>query len=698
MFKTKHLAVAALLLSLSAAGCTTPEAGRKYPVYRMKDAPAIDGVVDDDPSWETIPYEDAFVTPFVRRLGTHLPAYKQTFYKMGYDAEYLYLAVKSKEPWTRYLAEKPPEDRPFEKDDGVELILSSGRDDVIHHFVVNANGSRWSGNGAGEPTSLDTWEAACRVEEDVYRVEARVPWSELGGLPKSSEVWRGNVVRNTVTVISPEDRRTSWSPVETDFADPADFGRFEFMGASLSGKEAGQVEGALREESNEFLQLEAESLTWEQEREDVLAESYREKVKSTGTGFTGVTRGPADLITPPSQAKGEIWRYGLGFPFQIGPKKAALFANIRMEGSGNIDFEIGTDVILFDDPEKIEAAGAIPVSRYERRSDPEDGDVIVRKGPIIGGFVPYGALLPDGSPHPAAGTGFGMCWAISHKVDESGRFEYTEYLERYAMLYRFAYDGKNFRVVDESRIDAGKLVPGWNLAGNFITNAIPDGEDLLYVMVARVDGQTVAGFTRWRPGASGWHPVSFTPVTPVNATWSEPSLIRDAHGDLLFTARSYDRAVPVVAFDIAVWRSRNDGSTWEQVIYEKNRRARSPVSINRTVDGTPFIAANTPPLRRTREVLSIWPLDESRTKLEGRITARDARAQFGLAPSGSWWRVDHPTSAVVRLADGKWHSILAYRIADNGEIEGDAPPAPQTGCYVEEVFSAGPPVPVWKFE
>jgi len=49
------------------------------------------------------------------------------------------------------------------------------------------------------------------------------------------------------------------------------------------------------------------------------------------------------------------------------------------------------------------------------------------------------------------------------------------------------------------------------------------------------------------------------------------------------------------------------------------------------------------------------------------------------------------------LADGDWHSVLSYRIVDNGEVEGSAPPAPQTGCYVEEVFSAGEAVPVWSF-
>jgi hypothetical protein len=96
-------------------------------------------------------------------------------------------------------------------------------------------------------------------------------------------------------------------------------------------------------------------------------------------------------------------------------------------------------------------------------------------------------------------------------------------------------------------------------------------------------------------------------------------------------------------------------------------------------------------------VLAIWPLDDSRTGLDGRFIARDAPVEYGPAPSGSWWRLDHPTSTVLRLGDGKWHAVLSYRTVDNGEVEGDAPPAPQTGTYVEEVFSFGDPVPPWSF-
>ena len=59
--------------------------------------------------------------------------------------------------------------------------------------------------------------------------------------------------------------------------------------------------------------------------------------------------------------------------------------------------------------------------------------------------------------------------------------------------------------------------------------------------------------------------------------------------------------------------------------------------------------------------------------------------------------VDHPSGAVLRLADGRWHGVVVYRILGNAEHKG-APPAPQSGCYIEEVVAAGPPVPPWRFE
>src|SRR5438105_7476716 len=64
-------------------------------------------------------------------------------------------------------------------------------------------------------------------------------------------------------------------------------------------------------------------------------------------GIVGVLRGTALRSAPRTAPPDSGWRYGLGFPFQLAARKAALFCNIK--GSRGNDFEEGTDVIPFDD-------------------------------------------------------------------------------------------------------------------------------------------------------------------------------------------------------------------------------------------------------------------------------------------------------------------------------------------------------------
>jgi hypothetical protein len=413
------------------------------------------------------------------------------------------------------------------------------------------------------------------------------------------------------------------------------------------------------------------------------------------TGITGFTKGTAALSSVSNTPPGEIWRYGGGGPFQVAPKKAAFFCTIWVEGKDNIDFVNGSDLILFDDLSDIRPDNAIPLSRNEIG----ESSVTV-KGTVVGGFVPFGAKLEDGSPHPHAGTGFGQCYALLYSLDQDGHYDYRKAKDHWLESYQFSYDGKAFRIDKKERTDWKTLFPHWEIVGEGLPNAIPDGSDLLLSVTAKVGGDLVDGVSRWSVGADGWHPVSFVPVTVSRESdkgkWvcgGEPSLIRDSDESLLFSARSADEA----NFDVAVWRSTDNGETWEQIIYRKKCRARSPVSINRAADGTPYIAANLPAVCRTREVLCLWPLNEDRSDLEEVLIARDCRAEFGFAPSGSWWRVDHPRSEVLQLADGAWHNVLFYQIVDNLEIEGDAAMTPQTGHYVEEVFSRGEANPAWRF-
>ena len=76
---------------------------------------------------------------------------------------------------------------------------------------------------------------------------------------------------------------------------------------------------------------------------------------------------------------------------------------------------------------------------------------------------------------------------------------------------------------------------------------------------------------------------------------------------------------------------------------------------------------------------------------------RDGRADFGPPPSGVTWTIDHPIVATLQLSDGLWHTVLGYRVVDRGETNRGFAPPPETGTYLEEVVSAGKPIPAWRF-
>jgi len=167
------------------------------------------------------------------------------------------------------------------------------------------------------------------------------------------------------------------------------------------------------------------------------------------------------------------------------------------------------------------------------------------------------------------------------------------------------------------------------------------------------------------------------------------------------------------AFALRVWRSKDAGVSWEKIVDVPATRDAGPLSVGTAADGTPFVAGNPVQADRSyfREALWLWPLNAARSGIETPVVVRDGPAAFGglspRLPSGKWerpWRVDHPTSAVLRLVDGKWHCVLVHRVNRNDALLPKGHPArvPKQveafiGCYIEEVMSRGPVRPVWHF-
>ena len=254
---------------------------------------------------------------------------------------------------------------------------------------------------------------------------------------------------------------------------------------------------------------------------------------------------------------------------------------------------------------------------------------------------------------------------------------------------------------------------GFRAVGRPISNAIPDGDDLLLAMsAARPNESSACGITRWRKTTSGWKSVQWIPVTPNDGSF-EPTLICDLDGGWLLGARG----VKGRRYDIRLWRSA-DRTHWKQTLHAHGAIPRAPVSINLAAD-RPYIASNLyevfrgpfPPGVRwprdadgrtwlgglQRDKLCFWPVNQQRNGLEAPIIVRDGSAEFGAAPGGMRWGIDHPSSAVCQLADGDWHSVMGMRVVDWAEVLTGADPTPSTGAYLEEVLSDGEPRPVWFF-
>lgn len=442
--------------------------------------------------------------------------------------------------------------------------------------------------------------------------------------------------------------------------------------------------------------------------------------------------------------------YGYGSFLQVSPTQVAVIVNRRVTGHAVIDFEDGTDAFIVDALDKLDPAQAIPIARSEALLHPKTGRRLVTRCILLtGGFVPLGACLPDGRPHPAAGTGFvfgshGACTADPQPQRAEGNDNYG-----YRELIQLRFDGKTLRVTERLKTSGNDLATGFLRVSHGLSSAIPDGADLLTgVSSGPVAPGTAPGspciptqhphangllgrncgscFCRWSFGASGWRPAQIVPVSGPDLAM-EPTLIRERDGSLLMAVRGKGLAEPPGAIHdglentyehFRVYRSTDTGKTWTRVLHLPRMRNATPVVLNRSAGGHPFIMANpyqagrdtkgrVCPSTHWRNRLWLWPLTADRTGVETPLVVLDADARFGLPRvwtgegmnTDNIWYLDHPLANVVRLADGQWHCHVCFRVSDMAVNAGGAPAAEPAGFWTGEIKVAGEtPIPTWSFQ
>lgn len=409
--------------------------------------------------------------------------------------------------------------------------------------------------------------------------------------------------------------------------------------------------------------------------------------------------------------KGQNGVYGIGRPWQLSSTEVGIVANIRSWGSDVVDLELGNDLLIIDNLDTQKPKAVVPINRTEKQTDPETGKSwLLAKYPLCGEFVPLGTLRPDGSPHPHAGTGFAIGTVLGFPLNAAGEItiRFTGHMKKQPPLsyelQQYRFDGENFFIEHRELLAPNALLNGWEMRGPALGNGVTDGDDFLTAIIGRPVASTAKGtqtteqsdsqpyLARWKRSNGQWQLAKVTSVSDETG-FSEPSLIRDTNGDLLYSARDGGKdSLPLMS----VWRSKNNGNDWEYVIRKEGVRSQAPVAIYQTLDGTPYLVSSPPEGDdfniNTRPRLHLWPLSPERTDILEPISVRDCPAEFGT-PQYQLWRVDHPIAANLRLADGAWHHLLCYRIME----EHGAPPTKTTGLYVEEILTERTIIPPWKF-
>jgi hypothetical protein len=220
-----------LCFPLIVTGLAAYAAGQDYPCYRSPVAPQIDGEVQGDAAWQTIPSVTGF-----HALGGGYTDAKQTTAQAGWDDQALYVAMVCEEPDAAELKPACQDSGWTWGEDSVEIFLQPQPPlGPVYQLGVTAGGARGSGENSPD---IAKCQAAAKIGTDSYSLEIRIPYEVLGARPVGGDHWKGAFCRNIFVTTSGGDKFTCWPPLQSRFLEPAHFATLAFLAQTLPRAEA----------------------------------------------------------------------------------------------------------------------------------------------------------------------------------------------------------------------------------------------------------------------------------------------------------------------------------------------------------------------------------------------------------------------------------------------------------------------------
>ncbi len=422
-------------------------------------------------------------------------------------------------------------------------------------------------------------------------------------------------------------------------------------------------------------------------------------------------RQPANTTRPIS--------YEVGTILQLDREHAVLIASLREEGGH--DFCVGNDAFVFEHLADIVPERALPINRLEvnRPLKSGKGTCILGKFPASGAFVPLGAKMADGSPHPAAGTGFLVSGTLPFLPDRSLGHPDAGPDDRPFDLIQLKWDGKELKVTQITQVhdligrrigrmglsnfcaqDSGFLCPFGPIDGSFVVVVRFDWDGDAWTPTQAGQPFITAQQQAWRGGAadSTWNTTSPKAGTGAGAAPRDKPLTEDekkvtpgqplptnvyryleVESSIVHVGSRYVIHTRGVDAKGRVYTSA-DGLNYTFAFDHHNER--TPQVLNEGLDGSLYLATNASP-GRIRNPLFAYAVSLEHREVKDPLMVHDDK--FVHASGGAEHPfIDHARASNIYFG-GRWRHLLLYRVCDLRETNGQGMPAkPQSGLYLAE--------------